>query len=451
MPARENDRSPKDGRATIVALARRTILFGVLAGALAALYTLTLDNEYSAESGLLLAPPPLSEAVRRTQQGAADNPAAQLGFLMGRSLSVPGYEILLRNGETVQRLRDKLDALYAERGDNTEARLEDVRESMAMRTTILKQTANDVEYLPLMTLAYRANDPEIAAAMANEWSTLAVALSKEVGTKGKTGSLEFLQARFEDVNAELQENEQAIQEHETKWDIESLLLRLQMKQKLVTEYELDQVRLNTDIESRQAELTEVEKDLESTSEKTTLRKAPSDEAYWLMEAARKGSPDSSDVLETEVVNDLYVTLRETKSTLQSAVSGLIKKREAAAGALAELKPEVDELQRDLAEQKRVRTQLTRRAEILQAQYTRIAENLEAARVAEAEMEPDLKIAFQAVPPETKVGPHRSVTVLVAAFLGALVVPVHFFVIRSLRRFAKHLDTGLSQHVPPAPR
>jgi len=423
-------------------------MVGALAGAIAALYTLTLDNEYSAESGLLLAPTPLTEAVRRPQQGPADNPATQIGYLMGRPLSVPGYEVLLRNSETVYQLRDKLETLYVERGKKTNARLEDVREAMTLRTTIMKQTAYDVEYLPLMTLAYRANDPEIAAAMANEWSNLAVALSKEVSAKGKTGSVEFLQGRFAELNAELQDVEQAIQEHETQWDIESLMLRLQAKQQLVTEYELDQVRLDTEIESQQAELAEVEKDLESTGEKTTLRKAPSDEAYWLMEAAGKRNPDSSDVLESEVINELYVTLREKRSTLHSVVSGLIKKREVMAAALDGLRTEVEELQRNLAEQKRVRAELERRAEVFKEQYTRIAENLEAARVAEAEMESDLKIAFQAVPPETKVGPHRSVTVLVAAFLGALVVPVHFFTMNSLRRFAKYLDAGLAENPPP---
>jgi uncharacterized protein involved in exopolysaccharide biosynthesis len=221
-----------------------------------------------------------------------------------------------------------------------------------------------------------------------------------------------------------------------------------MKQELVTEYELDQIQLNTEIESQQAELAAVEKDLESTSEKITLRKAPSDEAYWLLDAAGKAKPDSSDVLESEVVNDVYVALREKKSSLQSAVSGLIKKREVTAAALQELRTEVEELQRNLAEQKRVRAGLERRAEILQGQYTRIAENLEAARIASADMEPDLKIAFQAVPPETKVGPHRSLTILVAAILGALVVPIHFFSLDSLRRFAKYLDTGLAGNVPP---
>jgi uncharacterized protein involved in exopolysaccharide biosynthesis len=439
MALQKDQAVPKSGLFTITNLVWRTIVLGLLAGVVAALYTLTLDNEYAAESGLLLAPLPFGQAVWSGDKQAENNPAAQIGYLMGRPLNVRGYELLLRNDEMVKQLRDTLTTLYAERGEDEELPLEDVRKAMTLRTQIFKQTAYDVEYVPLIVLAYRATDPEIAAAMANEWSELAIALSKELSAKGTTGSLEFLQGRFEGVNQQLEEIEQAIQEHETLWDLDSLTLRLQDTQKLITEYELDQIRLSTDIESYQAELAEIEKDLQTTGEKTTLRKAPSDEAYWLMEATGQGNPDSSDVLESEVVNEVFVIMREKGSDLQSKVAGLIKKRDAGAAALENLRTEVTALQQNLAEQKRVRTELERRAEVSKLQYQRIAENLEAARVAEAETEPDLKIAYDAVPPETKIGPHRSVMVLTAAFLGALVVPIHFFVLLSIRRFAVFLD------------
>src|SRR5690606_32653319 len=157
--------------------------------------------------------------------------------------------------------------------------------------------------------------PEFAAALANEWARLALELSGAVSAKGKSGSAEFLQGRLEQVNEQLETVEASIQEHETQWDMEAMTLRGQEMQKAITEYELDQVRLNTEIESARAELEAVAKDLESTSEKTTLRKAPSDEAYWLMEATGKGNPDSKDVLESEVVSEVFVILREHKTTL----------------------------------------------------------------------------------------------------------------------------------------
>lgn len=444
MASKKDNTETDPGLATIMRVVRRTVLFGLFAGAITAMYSLTLDNEYAADSGLLVAPLPLGQAFWDRERTVEDSPAARIGYLMGRPLSVRGYEILLRNNEMVKQLRDRLTTLNAERDEDTEVPLEDVRSSMTLRTEILKQTAYDVEYVPLITLSYRASDPDIAAAMANEWATLAIALSQEVGTKGKAGSLEFLQGRFEQVNEQLELVEALIEEHEALWDIESMTLRLQEVQKVITEYELDQVRLNTDIESHQAELAALETDLQSTSEKTTLRKAPSDEAYWLMEATGKGNPDSSDVLESEVINQVFVTLRKKKSALQSMVSGLIKKQEAGAVALERLRTEATQLQQDLAEQKRVRAELMRRRTVSEQQYQRIAENLEAARVAEAETESDLKVAFNAVPPETKVGPHRSVMVLTAAFLGALVAPIHFFALLSIRRFAAFLDSSVPE-------
>ncbi len=411
MASENESDAPMTGVSTVAKLMRRTVFLGLLAGAIAAVYTLTLKNEYAAESGLLLAPLPLNQAVQGNKQNPEQSPATQIGFLMGRPLSVPGYDVLLRNAEIVKQLRDKLTSLYAERGKEVDVPLEVVRESMGLRTTILKQTAYEVEYLPLITLSYKAADPTIAADMANEWSKLAIALSKDISAKGKTGSVEFLNGRFEQVNNELEETEKEIQEHETKWDIDDMVLRLQAMQELVTQYELDRVRLTTDIEDQQAQLQELDAALADTSEKTTLRKAPSDEAYWLMKATGKGNPDSSDVLESEVVNDLYLKLKEKADTLKSTVSGLIKKREVTIAALEDLHADVATLQQNLAEQTRVQTELKRRAEVSQDQYKRVAENLEAARIAEAETEPDLKIAYAAVPPERKVGPHRSVTVL----------------------------------------
>lgn len=442
MASKKHQTASDSSLTTIMQVTRRTAVLGLLAGVIAAMYALTLDNQYDAESGLLLAPLPLGQAVwNRDQQTVEDNPATQIGFLMGRPLSVRGYEILLRNDEIVKQLRDKLVAISKERGEDTAISLEDVRSAMTLRTEILKQTAYDVEYVPLLTLSYRASDPEFAAALANEWARLAIELSGDVSAKGKSGSAEFLQGRLEQVNEQLETVEASIQEHETQWDIEAMTLRAQEMQKVITEYELDQVRLNTDIESARAELEAVAKDLESTSEKTTLRKAPSDEAYWLMEATGKGNPDSKDVLESEVVSEVFVFLREHKTTLDSKIAGLASRQEAGAAALQQLQEELGTLQRDLAEQKRERAKLERRKDVSEQQFARIAENLEAARVAEAETEPDLKVVFNAVPPETKIGPHRSVMVLTAMFLGALVAPIHFFVLLSLRRFAAFLDSS----------
>ncbi|MCC6490385.1 MAG: hypothetical protein IT364_23070 [Candidatus Hydrogenedentes bacterium] len=428
------------------ALARRTLFFGAAAGLFAAVYTLTLDNVYQAQAGLLLAPPPVSEALRTGESVLQENPAAQIGFLMSRPLSVPGYDLLLRNDSIVQALRAKLQELLAKEGGEEDVPLESVRESMSVQTRVMKQTANDIEYAPLMTLVYTAASPALAAEMANEWARLAVETSKEISAKGRAGSQSFLNARFEVVVEELRKTETGIQEHESAWDLENMPIRLAELQAQATNFETEMLTLVPEIERAKAELSSVETELAGMSETVTLRKAVPDDAYWLMADKERSSEDS--VLETEEVSALFVTLRTQQSNLQSELAGMIERKDAIAAALEQLKAQNAQLLKDLAEQKRVRAELTRQADVYKTQYMRLAENLEAARFADARTEADLKIAYAAVPPEHKVGPHRSLTVLTAAILGALVVPLHFLARLSLRRLAAHLDSAAAAQQPP---
>ena len=426
-------------------VARRTLFFGVAAGLLAALYTLTLDNEYQSQAGILLAPLPMSEALSAKGTSLGDNPAAQIGFLMSRPLTVPGYEILLRNDSIVQALRTKLQELLTKEGQEEEVGLESVRKSMSVQTRILKQTSSDVEYAPLITLAFNSSSPTLAADMANEWARLAVEASMEVSAKGRGESLEFLSGRFEVIVEDLLRTETSIQEHEAAWDLDNMTARLADLQTQATQFNKDLLTLTTDIEGTKAELSSVEGELAGTGETVTLRKAVPDEAYWLM--PDKARTDPSHVLETEEVNAIFVTLKDQKHFLQGKLAGSIERKNATASALDQLNVQIAELQKNLAEQKRVHAELTRQAEVYTEQYTRIAENLEAARIADARTEADLKVVYSAVPPEQKVGPHRSLTVLMAAILGALVVPLHFFARFSLRRFAALLDATLAGQQP----
>ncbi|MCC6696961.1 MAG: hypothetical protein IT365_15135 [Candidatus Hydrogenedentes bacterium] len=427
------------------ALARRTLFFGAAVGVFTALYTLTLDNVYQAQAGLLLAPPPVSEALSAKGAVLPENPAAQIGFLMSRPLSVPGYDLLLRNDSIVQALRAKLQELLAKEGGGDDVPLESVRKSMSVQTRVLKQTSSDIEYAPLISLVYTAPSPALAAEMANEWARLSVETSKEISAKGRAGSQAFLSARFDAVVEELRQTETSIQEHEAAWDLENMGKRLAELQTHATSFETELLTLATDIEGTRAELSSVETELTGVGETVTLRKAIPDEAYWLLPDKERSGADR--VLETEEINALFVRLQTQKNELQSKLAGMIERKNAIAATLEQLNAQNAQLQEDLAEQKRVRAELTRQANVYTEQYVRLAENLEAARLADARTEADLKIAYAAIPPEHKVGPHRSLTVLTAAILGALVVPLHFLSRLSLRRLAAHLDSTVAGQQP----
>ena len=105
------------------------------------------------------------------------------------------------------------------------------------------------------------------------------------------------------------------------------------------------------LHTTEAELGQVREALEGMSETLELRRAPPDEAYWLLEGT--GKPlDSSKVLVTEVINSVHVSLRTMETELQATFAGLLKRRDATREQLAEVGRQISELQTTSAEKRR---------------------------------------------------------------------------------------------------
>lgn len=424
-----------------VRLVIRTLIVGLVAAVVAGAYSRTLPNRYSARCALLLAP----LTIKPEQPGRVappKTPASDFSYLMVKPLSVADYEILLMNDEIVDKVRTKLKAVLGEsREEEPHIRLEDVRSAMGIKTRILARTSYSVEYQPVIELTYTSTSPEIAAGLVNEWARLGVELATNLATKADEGSIDFLEKRFEDISTKLEDKEKELEAVKSKWDIDTRKERLLGMNTFLSEYEYEVIKLDGEIADTEAQLLKVRKDLETVPEKYTLRKAPPDEAYWMLEAGKE-TPDSSKVLASETVNELYLTLRELEVTLQSTLAGMQEKREVARKQVEHYKGEITEFEKLQAENLRRQTALEREVETYGLQFVQVADNYEAAQVAEAETPPDLKLAYSAAVPEKKVAPHRSLIVFVAAFIGILIVPLHFAVASALRTYGKYLDAGL---------
>lgn len=423
--------------AIVTGLVRRSVLLAAVSAIVVALYALTLPNAYQAASTLVLAPSPLKSSAEQAQSFDPErgNPAARVSFLMAGPLGVRDYEVLLTNPEIVERLRERYVELRKAAGkDVDEIKLEDVRDAMQVKTRVLKQTINDVVYQPFLELAFQTDDPAIAAAVANVWADLGIERATEISRKGQEGMLDFLKQQLDDKAGEVGKVEEELAAITSELVIPTALERLGLLEKEVATLQIELAKLVADIAHGEAELAQLNEQIKGIPEKVALRRAPPDEAYWLLQGQGK-SVDGSKVLLSEEINGVYSEVRKTLVQTDAKLRGMQAEKTAREQSIADLQQTIAGLRRDIAENTRKHDEAERRKKGLDGEYLQLAASYGAARIAVSTKTPDLKLAAKAVAPEKKTGPHRSIMVLAGALLGACIAPA--FVL--FKRAAKQLS------------
>jgi len=317
-----------------------------------------------------------------------------------------------------------------------------VRSAMAVKTTVLKQTVYDTVHQPVIQLEFTARSPGIAAALANEWARLSIKMAEDLSTKGKEGLVDFLEARYAEKEAEVVAVEKEIEALDSEMPIDTWQKHLQRLQEQATAFEIQLSQLKTEIARAEGQFSRLQEERKSIDELITVRKAVPDEAYWLLvEQGRE--PDDSKVLASQEVNWVYSQVQKDEVTVQGELEGMLKEQTAIEAELEGLRQQILDLQGRLASQTRLRNEAQRRMAALSQQYQQLAVNYGAAQIAEAANTPDLKLAAEAAPPEKKIGPHRSLIVIAAAFLGLLIAPCHFFFMMALRYYTRLLGNRLA--------
>ena len=423
-------------------LIRRSIVIAIVAAVLTAAFSLMMPNQYVAQSGLLLQPPPvIPRTPARGGPIESASPAEQISFLMVKPLTIKDYSALLVCDELVSALRARFRELLAQAGQpDKEIPIESFRRKMKVETRVLSQTSSEVVYQPIMALQFEGERPEIVAEIANAWADLGIKMSADISKKGEEGLVGFLEGRFQGVSQDLDEKEKSLETLESEWDVVNTEARLKDANAAATKYDIQRIDLETEIAETQSALGQVKTDISGETEKKTLRKAPPDDAYWLLDATKQ-PPDTSKVMVTEEMSQTYLKLREQETTLQQKLAGTTKKKEELEQKVSELRAEIAQLQTKQADYKRRQSALKRDVDTYTEQYKRLAENREAARTAQEQTTPVLKLAYKAVMPETKTGPKRSLMVVAAALIGACIAPAHFAASRSLRALSKPTDAN----------
>ncbi len=127
--------------------------------------------------------------------------------------------------------------------------------------------------------------------------------------------------------------------------------------------------------------------------------------------------------------------------LEALYAARAQDEEAATAGPASRDARIEELRATLAEQTQRLDALDLRREV----QARHVQNLEmshaAARLAAANTAPDLKLAMRAVPPQQGLAYDRMLLVLAVMLVAAAAVPVHFFGMVALRRYAAQIEAA----------
>lgn len=387
-------------------LALRTAAATLAAGLAAAAFSLQLPNSYRARTLMLLAQMQFEQKdMVPGMLSAVNTPARRVNYVQVEqleALAMPDYRLLLTSEDMVVRLRDRLRARYREAGINPgNLTHEKVLRGLDVRTKLLMQTQDKIEYQQVVELYLTAADPAIAADVANEWAGMAVEMAVRMRTLAREGAVEYVQEQLDRVHRKLDEALAGIAEIDRLHNPAALELRVAELEAAKTQALVRQTELGAGIARAEAEV-----------------------------AALNAAVASGEV-----------ALGREAGLRAAALAGQRAELDAVRAQIAELEPLIAETRAAFTEARRARAPLDVQVAALEKQADEFQVTLEATALAAGDNQPEFKIASRAVAPEEKVGPHRTLIVLVALFLAAVGTPIHFFAMYALRRYARGLESG----------
>lgn len=387
----------------------RTVLVTLVAGLAAAAFSLRLPNTYRARTLLLLAQMGFEQrdAVPGMLSSGEASSARRVNFLevdQMKALAMPDYKLLLTSEAVVVRLRERLHALYQEAGiDPGELTHEKVLRSMEVRTKLLMQTADAVEYQQVVEMYLTAMDPKIAAQLANEWAQIAVEESLRMRTLAREGAVEYIQEQLDRVRGKLDTALGGIAQIDRESNPDGLSARL------------------ADLEATKTRFL-----VQLTELTSSMARLEAETAALTAQAAQSDGVSAS-------------TLQREAALRSAELAGQRAEHAAANEQTASLDAAIAQLREQVTTAKRARAMFEVEVSALEKQADEFQVTLEATALAVGDMQPEFKIASEAIAPEEKVGPQRSLMVLVALFLAAIGTPVHFFGMFALRRYVRSLE------------
>lgn len=398
---------------------RHLIAGGTLAAfAAATLVAFLLPKTFESSVSLILLPTPIKQA------------GDPVSALIPRVLSVTDYEILLMSDGVLKEVADKVRQLgtWPEKDLESLDEISRLRRRMRVQVEITEKTAYGVARSPVMLLKAHARTPEQARDLAQAWAQVAEDLANRLYQKGKTGLKEFVETRFADTRQDLLSVRAQIRDLEIEWNDELEHERMAKKHSRLLDYEEKSIDLAMKIEATRTELAELRAQLAEEPEKKVLWKSPPMTAVFLQEQMGMEKMDLTPEegkqpgYRDEVLNETYLYLKHKVTLMESELAGMEKHLKMLLDSMETLEGELQALREEAAHRAFERKQLDQEESPLKHSYDLLAGKLEQAKIAEteeAEMA-DIKIVSDAVAPDRKISPIRSLIMAMGLMVGFLV-------------------------------
>ena len=405
------------GTRIIRSLFLRMIIAALVAGVAAVWFSGRIPPTYRARTLLLMAPMPFndSDPPQTKIDFYADDPAPRpnwlrVGYLA--SLPMPDYAMLLTSDEMAAKVRDFLNDEAASRDLNVSYTVEKVRRSMEVNTKIFKQTQLDIKYQQVVELFFSGSNPELAAMAANFWAQESIRYANEMRFIARDGALEYFDERMAETEALLETERSAVAAVERENNPEVLEQQLNALVSARTSLELSSREILAGIAKQEAVAAQLEE-----------------------EYARATEAEASSVREQMANSEWERDLAKARAEL----AGMRAEQARLAEETEALGPEIASLESALADARHTMSTHGHKVRYYETQLDELAMSQYATRMQSGDMTPEFKVASAALVPQEKIGPMRSLIVVVAIFLAVLVVPVHFFSMHALRRYVRQIE------------
>ena len=366
-------------RAKIIAV---TILVAAAAAILG-----KLTNTATSTAQLVLTPIPLQET---TEEDA-------LAVMLASELDVTTVSLLCKSDTVLQKTMEKINA-SGQLGKPIKY-VNQLQNSLDHQVTVAKETPYELIYSPIVQLTARAKDPADACLTVNTWAEIVAESAQRFQDTVQKPAAKALDARTKELKTELVEAEMESEKFWTEGNIVYLEERLTEVITRINSLERSRTELETQMISERASLEVLNEELDTETEKLSLRWIPSEGmATALSNLAgvntvnkSEGADGSQSLIEMETLNAVYWELRGRAAATHATVVSTETQLSELDRRVGELETERLELQAELAKKNTEKARVGRTLERVEEAYSNLAEKDAYARVAEMLDHPVLQI------------------------------------------------------------
>ncbi|HOJ34792.1 MAG TPA: GNVR domain-containing protein [Candidatus Hydrogenedentes bacterium] len=382
----------------------------VIAAVASAVISLLLPEEFESSSTVLVTSAPFKNVQEQTG-------------LFPRTIGVQDYALLLMQDAVLKEVVEKVNSAGLLTPEQFEelSRPSVLRKKMEIEVTVNEKTAYGTKNSPALLLIARGPSPEIAQALAQTWGEVAQEKSIELFKKSKGDQARYLLEQSDTTRKQWTQVLDALEKNEAAFSEEEAKNRLHAMTQLYSELENDRYRILIDIDSSKKEIQALETEISGEERVLSLFNSPPMTAVFLDKKLVPPSPGKNESVGywSEILNPLYTSLSEILAQRKAQLAGKEERLLSLERNLNDLKNKIEEHQKEMAKFRHEKRQLEMEESISNKYYLELASQYQQAKMAEVEEQTmaDIRLVADAIAPDRKVAPQRTLIVILAVFLA----------------------------------